>query len=153
MTESSIGSLVSAATTVFIVLIFVRAVWHKLGAFTEFTGFVADDDLAALYSDAIAAVLPSVSEGFGLPALEAMACGTPVLTSDVGAAPEVVGNGGLSFDPFDPASIARAICRIVVEPETRATLARNARTRAEAYSWRKGARLTLEALERCVGAR
>jgi glycosyltransferase involved in cell wall biosynthesis len=125
----------------------------RLVSRVHFTGFVADDVLAALYSDALAAVLPSVSEGFGLPVLEAMSCGTPVLTSDVGAAPEVAGDGGLRFDPADPSAIARTICTVAGDAERRAILAKRALARSGTYSWQRGAALALSTLERCARER
>ena len=88
----------------------------------HFTGYVSDQDLVALYSDALAATLPSFSEGFGLPAIEAMACGTPVLASTAGSVLEVVGEAGLFFDPRDSMQIADAIHRIAPERETLVSL-------------------------------
>ena len=73
------------------------------------TGFVPDEDLVFLYSRAYALVLPSLLEGFGLPAVEAMACGTPVISSRAGSLPEVVGEAGVYFDPTDVGSMAGAI--------------------------------------------
>lgn len=116
----------------------------------HFTGFVADDDLAALYSDALTLVLPSFSEGFGLPALEAISCGTPVLTSRSGAAAEVIGAAGLTFDPNNPSEIGQQICRLAKEPATLSTLQRRAVERARDYTWSKAAELTLRSLERCA---
>src|SRR5205823_206003 len=78
-----------------------------------FPGFVPDRDLACLYSSALAVVMPSLSEGFGLPAIEAITCGVPVLASAVGAVPEVVGDAGLLFDPHSAAELASAISRAV----------------------------------------
>ena len=80
------------------------------------TGFVPDDDLVFLYSRAYALVQPSLLEGFGLPAVEAMACGTPVLSSRAGSLPEVVGEAGVYFDPTDVGSIAGAIRLIPGRP-------------------------------------
>src|SRR5207237_1028918 len=71
-----------------------------------FPGYVPDERLACLYSSAMAVVMPALTEGFGLPAIEAIACGVPVLASDVGAVPEVVGEAGLFFDPRSATSIA-----------------------------------------------
>jgi glycosyltransferase involved in cell wall biosynthesis len=121
----------------------------RLRGRVHFTGFVDDDDLAALYSDALATVLASVSEGFGLPALESMACGTPVLTSAVGATPEVVGEAGLTFDPHDHSAIARQIYRAATEPATWARLREAALARARFYTWERAAALTLASLESC----
>jgi len=116
----------------------------------HFTGFVSDEDLIALYSGALAVVLPSFSEGFGLPAIEAMACNVPVLASQLGSLPEVVGNGGLYFDPHDVAQIATAIARISTEPETLAALREKAFNRSKQFTWSRAAELTLEFLEKAA---
>src|SRR6266436_3108147 len=102
----------------------------NLSGRVHFTGFITDDDLAALYSDALALVLPSFSEGFGLPALEALTCGTPVLASRAGAVAEVIGTAGLTFDPYRPSEIAQQICRLANEPTTVSTLRHRAVERA-----------------------
>jgi len=114
----------------------------------HFTGYVSDEDLVALYSSARAAAMPSFSEGFGLPALEAMACGAPVLASDCGALPEVVGDGGLYFDPHDPDAIATAIRRIVTDDSLRDDLAARGLARVPGFTWERAARMTLAHLER-----
>lgn len=118
----------------------------------HFTGYVSDDDLVALYSDALAATMPSFSEGFGLPAIEAMACGIPVLASRAASLPEVVGDAGLYFDPHQPAQIADAIHRIVSEAETLAVLQDKARERAAQFTWANAARRAFEHIERTAGA-
>ena len=113
----------------------------------HFSGYVSDEDLVALYSSAIAVAMPSYSEGFGLPAVEAMACGAPVLSSDRGALPEVVGDAGLYFDPFDARSIAKAIIEMMGNAELRSRLSSNALFRAQNFSWERAARLTMGHLE------
>lgn len=118
----------------------------------HFTGYVSDEDLVALYSDALAATMPSFSEGFGLPAVEAMACGIPVLASRAASLPEVVGDAGLYFDPHQPAQIAEAIHRIATETETLAALQQKARARAAQFTWANAARLAFEHIERAAGA-
>lgn len=116
----------------------------------HFTGYVSDEDLVALYSDALAAAVPSFSEGFGLPAVEAMACGTPVLASTGGAVPEVVGDAGLFFDPRDPVQIADAIYRIATEKDTLEMLKKKALQRSGQFTWANSARLALGHLERAA---
>jgi glycosyltransferase involved in cell wall biosynthesis len=116
----------------------------------HFTGFVNDDDLPALYSDALATVMPSFSEGFGLPALESLCCGTPVLASKNGAVAEVIGRAGLTFDPNNPTEIGQQIFRIAREPALLAELRRLALERSRNYSWSRAADLTLRCLEHCV---
>jgi len=113
----------------------------------HFTGYVSDDDLVALYSSARAAAMPSYSEGFGLPAIEAMACGAPVLSSDRGSLPEVVGDAGIYFDPFDPDAIARAIVAMASDDALHARLAATGLERAREFTWERAARLALGHLE------
>ena len=96
-----------------------------------FTGQIREQDKVPLYSGATAFLFPSLYEGFGMPVLEAMACGTPVLTSDRSALPEVVGDAGLLIDPDDPAGIADAVERAIGDEELR----RRGLERAAAFSW------------------
>jgi glycosyltransferase involved in cell wall biosynthesis len=98
-------------------------------------GFVPDAELVCLYSRAHALVQPSLLEGFGLPPVEAMACGTPVLASRAGSLPEVVGDAGLFFDPADVASITKAINKILCDPRLRDDLASRALDRAALFTW------------------
>lgn len=116
-----------------------------------FTGFVSDADLVSLYTGALALVFPSLAEGFGLPAVEAMACGVPVLASRAGSLPEVVGPAGLYFDARDPADMAAQIGRLLAAPDLRRALAVRAAERARFFSWDRAAELALESLERAAG--
>lgn len=126
----------------------------RLQGRVHFTGYVSDDDLVALYSDALAVVMPSFSEGFGLPAVEAMACGTPVLSSNVGAVPEVVGDAGLYFDPSSVEEIASSILKIARDDDLLAGLKVKALSRAKLFSWANAAKLATGFLEACrSGAR
>ena len=113
-----------------------------------FAGKVSDATLAALYQAALAVVTPAFDEGFGLPAIEALACGTPVLSSDGGAVPEIIGDAGLLFQADAPESIATAIARIGTDAPLRAALGERALARAAQFSWSKAAALTLQSLER-----
>jgi glycosyltransferase involved in cell wall biosynthesis len=117
---------------------------HRLQDRVIMTGFVSDDDLVFLYSRAYALVFPSLLEGFGLPAVEAMACGTPVISSNAGSLPEVVGDAGIYFDPTDVGSIAAALGSFLKDPEGRDELARLARARSLLFSWDNSARALLD---------
>ncbi len=112
-----------------------------------FTGFVPDADLRYWYSAAQALVLPSVDEGFGLPALEAMACGTPVVASRAGALPEVVGDAGLLFAPQDAAALTTELRTLLGDDSLRRVLATRGLERAEHFSWRVSARAAIDAFE------
>jgi glycosyltransferase involved in cell wall biosynthesis len=109
------------------------------------TGRVSDDDLVGLYRAADCFVYPSRYEGFGLPPLEAMACGTPVLSSDRTSLPEVVGDDALLVDPDDVDAIERALSELISSPELSAELVGRGRRRAAEFSWRRCATLTAEA--------
>ena len=118
-----------------------------------FTGFVPDADLLLLYNAATLLVLPSRGEGFGLPVVEAMACGIPVAASACNSLPEVLGGAGLLFDPDDDQAIAASILRLLREPGLRAELAARGIERARSYSWEAGARSMLRVLEEAAAAR
>jgi glycosyltransferase involved in cell wall biosynthesis len=107
-------------------------------------GYVPDDLRPALHGGARAFVYPSLYEGFGLPPLEAMACGTPVLTSNVSSLPEVVGDAAMFVDPEDVASIAASLTRLWHDGDLRADLRARGLARAREFSWDRTARLTLE---------
>ena len=109
-------------------------------------GYVPDDDLPALYSGALAYVQPSLYEGFGLTALEAMACGTPVVASNSSSLPEVIGGAGLLVDP-QPTEIAAAVRRLIDSSYLRAELAAAGPRRAASFTWERCARETLAVLE------
>lgn len=107
----------------------------ELGGQVLFPGFVADADLPELYSAAEVFAYPSIYEGFGLPPLEAMACGTPVLASNVSSVPEVVGDAGLLVNPKDPAALAENIVRLAADSALRASLTKKGLERARRFSW------------------
>lgn len=115
-----------------------------------FAGEVSDGTLAALYPAALAVVTPAFAEGFGLPAIEALACGTPVLSSSDGAVPEIIGDAGLLFEPDAPESIATAIMRLASDAPLRTALSQRALSRAAEFSWARAAALTLQSIERAV---
>jgi glycosyltransferase involved in cell wall biosynthesis len=112
-----------------------------------FLGYVPDEDLPSLISGALAFVYPSLYEGFGLPPLEAMACGTPVVTSDVASLPEVVGDAAVMVDPYDTDALATAIARVVESPDLRQELSERGMKRAGLFSWEKTARQTVKVYE------
>jgi glycosyltransferase involved in cell wall biosynthesis len=120
---------------------------HQLDERVILTGFVPDDELVFLYSRAYALVQPSLLEGFGLPAVEAMACGTPVISSRAGSLPEVVGRAGVYFDPTNVGSIANTIRNLLNDPATRLGLAAIAPGRAAMFSWDASARALLDCFD------
>jgi len=108
---------------------------------------VADADLPAVYSGATALTFPSLYEGFGIPALEAMACGTAVVASTTSSLPEVVGGAGILVDPLSVDGIAAAIRRIIGEPDLRYELGARGRERSRHFTWPTAARQALEVME------
>ena len=107
------------------------------------TGYVADEDLPALYRAARAFVYPSLFEGFGLPPLEAMASGTPVVTSDVSSLPEVTAGAALLIDPNDERALANALIEIMSNDRLRAELREKGLAQAKKFTWRDAAEKTL----------
>jgi len=118
-----------------------------LGGRVVATGYVPDKDLPALLSGALAFVFPSLYEGFGLPVLEAMACGTPVVCSNTSSLPEVAGEAALMVDPQDTEALAEALWRIVSDEGLRRTLVERGYERVGRFSWRRCAQEVLEVLE------
>ncbi|HEX8071529.1 MAG TPA: glycosyltransferase family 1 protein [Pyrinomonadaceae bacterium] len=116
-------------------------------------GYVPEADLPALYTGALCFVYPSYFEGFGLPPLEAMRCGTPVIAGDRTSLPEVVGDAGLLVDPFDEQALAAALARLLDEPELHAHLRARGLERAARWHWRDAARQTLAIYQRAGGGR
>lgn len=114
-------------------------------------GYVAEADLPALYSSAKLFLFPSLYEGFGIPVLEAMACGTPVVTSDCSSLPEVAGGAALLVDPSDIHAIAEAALRLLDDEPLRQDLAARGIERAKQFSWMRTARETLEIYKSLCG--
>jgi glycosyltransferase involved in cell wall biosynthesis len=106
----------------------------------RFLGFVPDDDLPALYSGAWVFAFPSLYEGFGLPPLEAMACGVPVVASNTSSMPEVVADAGLLVDPLDVDALTDALRRALDDQALRIRLINRGQLRVQAFSWDKAAR-------------
>jgi glycosyltransferase involved in cell wall biosynthesis len=108
-----------------------------------FTGFVPDEDLPFIYDGARVFAYLSLFEGFGLPPLEAMACGVPVVTSNTTSLPEVVGDAGITLPPTDVGAVCDALWRILGDAALRETMSRNGAARARQFSWEAAARETL----------
>lgn len=112
-----------------------------------FTGFIPDEDLAYIYNAATLLVFPSLDEGFGLPAIEAMACGTPVAASRTGSLPEILGPVGRFFDPMDANDMASVISSILENETSRQRMKVDGLERSKAYRWRRAAEETLSIFE------
>jgi glycosyltransferase involved in cell wall biosynthesis len=120
---------------------------YKLHKHVRFFGFVSDQTLAALYRLADVFVFPSLYEGFGLPPLEAMASGTPVIASNVSSLPEVVGDAALMIDPYEPGAIADAMRQVLTDSALRADLRSRGLARAREFSWERSIKRVREIYE------
>lgn len=117
-----------------------------------FPGFIPDEELPSLYNLAEVFVYPSLYEGFGLPVLEAMACGIPVITSQVSSMPEIVGNAGLLVDPRSVEELATALARVLTDGELRQRMRKQGLERSQVFSWDRTARETLRVYEELAGS-
>jgi glycosyltransferase involved in cell wall biosynthesis len=131
----------------------LQALARELGvtASVGFPGLVADADLPAVYGGAAALVMPSLEEGFGLPALEAMACGAPVIASRRGALPEVVGDAGVLVDPDRDDALAAALTRVLASETVRADLSRRGLARAAGFTVERTAGRVIDLLHAIAG--
>jgi glycosyltransferase involved in cell wall biosynthesis len=123
---------------------------HGLSDRVRATGFVEDADLPVLYSMADLFVLPSLYEGFGIPLLEAMACGCPIVTSTAGSCPEVAGDAAVLVDPSNPAAIAEGILKVLSDEDLAARLIARGYARVAQFSWERCASETLAVLRGLV---
>lgn len=118
--------------------------------YIHFTGFVDDNDLAAIYSGAIGFIFPSLYEGFGLPVLEAMQCGCPVITSNTSSLPEVVGDAGFLVSPIDKDALCQSILKLYCNSDLHAKYSQYSMDRAALFSWEKTLSETLEVYNRII---
>jgi glycosyltransferase involved in cell wall biosynthesis len=112
-----------------------------------FPGYVPDDDLVKFYNAADLLVYPSLYEGFGLPPLEAMACGTPVITSNTSSLPEVVGDAGIMVDPVDIDALTESIYQVLNNPNLQEDMQKNGLERSKIFTWEKTAKETWKIYE------
>jgi glycosyltransferase involved in cell wall biosynthesis len=113
---------------------------HQLHKYVRFLGYLPEETLAVMYRLAGVFVFPSLYEGFGLPPLEAMASGTPVVTSNVSSLPEVAGEAAVLVDPYDPVAIADGVFRVLTDEQLRKDLSRRGVARAGMFSWEQSVR-------------
>ncbi len=116
---------------------------QQMNGRVHFTGFVADNDLPTLYSEATLLVQPSIYEGFGLPLLEAMACGVPIISSNISSLPEVVGESAVLLSPHDETAWANTIQRLLNEPTQRAHLVAAGFRQVRRFTWQAAAKQLL----------
>lgn len=121
-----------------------------LDNYVRFLGYVPDEDLPALLTNATAFVYPSLYEGFGLPPLEAMASGAPVISSNISSIPEVVGDAGILIDPFSVEEISDAMLQVVLNKDLSTMMREKGLIRASQFSWNKTATETLDVYKRVV---
>ncbi len=114
------------------------------------TGYVENEAVPLLIAGAVAFLFPSIYEGFGMPPLEAMACGTPVLTANVSSMPEVAGDSAVLVDPFSVESIAEGMERLVEKPDLRRELSERGIRRASQFTWERSAGIVSEVMQRLV---
>jgi glycosyltransferase involved in cell wall biosynthesis len=123
----------------------------NISAKVHFTGYVEQADLPLVYNLADVFIYPSIYEGFGLPVLEAMACGTPVITSNVSSMPEIVGDAGVLISPNDSRALSHSLVKLVNDPIERQQLSLKAMERAAAFTWDRTAEKTFAVYRYVLG--
>lgn len=123
----------------------------RIGDDLVLTNYVTDEELVALYNGATLLLFPSLYEGFGLPVLDAMTCGTPVVTSKVSSLPEVAGDAAILVDPYDVRDIAEAVERVLTNPQLQAEMREKGFRQARKFTWDRVAQATIQAYEKTVG--
>jgi alpha-1,3-rhamnosyl/mannosyltransferase len=116
----------------------------------KWRGHISDDELVKEYQDADVFILPSLYEGFGLPVLEAFACGTPVICSNCGSLPDTCGQAALQIDPHDTAGICEAMRKVLMDTCFAGELIKRGHKQAAKFSWQETARQTIMAYEQAV---
>ncbi len=128
-----------------------RALDHQtLGKYVHLTGYISDDQLRLFYDNALCLLFPSLYEGFGFPILEAMSCGTPVITSNISSMPEVAGEAAILVNPFDVNELKNAMMSILKDVELRKNLSKRGLERVKNFSWDTCARQVLKIFEDTV---
>jgi glycosyltransferase involved in cell wall biosynthesis len=135
----------------------VENILHQTGQLdisdkVHFTGYVEQADLPLIYNMADVFIYPSVYEGFGLPVLEAMACGTPVITSNVSSMPEIIGDAGVLLAPSDSQALARSLLELINDPVERQRLSIRGLERAASFTWNRTAEKTIAVYCHVLGA-
>lgn len=113
-------------------------------------GYIPDEDVAALYSGALALVFPSLYEGFGFPVIEAMHCGTPVICANTSSLPELAGEAAIQVNPLEVSEVAAAMTRLATDPALAQALSAKGKLQAARFTWANAARQTLSAFEACI---
>ena len=131
--------------------IFDRVKTHGLENRIRFTGYVSDAELVKWYNGAVALVLPSEYEGFGMPAAQAMACGTPVIASNSSALPEVTGDAACIFEPGDKTALCEHMANVLDDPGNRATMRANGIEQARKFTWQLAADKMLKIYQDSLG--
>lgn len=133
--------------------VFSKEMVNSIPSDVQFIGYVNDNDLPILYKGAYAFFYPSLYEGFGLPPLEAMACGCPVVASNVASLPEVCGDAAYYVDPYNVDSIAEGICKVLIDKNLRHSLVNKGTKKAKLFSWEKAAKEILIVFDEIVANR
>jgi glycosyltransferase involved in cell wall biosynthesis len=118
-----------------------------------FTGYVPDEDLSAIYSGSLAFAYPSLYEGFGLPPLEAMQCGVPVITSNTSSLPEVVGDAGITIDPRSEDELCQTLLRVISDSQLRVDMRSRSLQQAAKFSWQKCAEETISVYKTAINSK